>query len=272
HDGDFVSLADGARMHYTVRGDKGEDIILIHGMLDSTRNWEKNQADLARTHRVWAVDLVGFGFSSRLTRAIYSLEYFADTLRQFMDAHKIARANIVGHSLGGAVALEMATRFPNRVRKLVLINPAVYLLNYLPALNWAARIPLMPRALVGFALTSRAMREFSYAHALGNRARFDSAYAEWRRQPTRVRGTTDAMIALVANWSRSDLPARVHQVAAPTLILIGEKDAVVPPRHGARLARAMKNAAIKIVPGAGHIAFEEAPTIVNREIREFLGA
>ncbi|MBI3914566.1 MAG: alpha/beta fold hydrolase [Chloroflexi bacterium] len=271
-DGNFVSLADGARMHYLARGDAnaGTPLILIHGMMDSAQNWKKNIDELARTQRVYAIDLIGFGYSARQTRAAYSLKYFSETVAEFLDALEIARANIVGHSLGGAVALELARRLPARVNKLVLINPAVYLINRLAALNYAARIPILPRALVGLALTSRRMRDYALRRALGDATNFDPAYAEWRRQPTRVRGTTDSLIAMAATWSPSDLARRLPEIAAPTLVLAGERDAVVPIAQSQRVARALPHAEFRVVPGTGHVAFEEAPAIIDRLILDFL--
>ena len=271
-DVNFAPLADSARMHYLARGDAhvGTPLILIHGMMDSAQNWKKNIDELARTQRVYAIDLIGFGYSSRHTRAPYSLKYFAATVCEFLDALGIARANIAGHSLGGAVALELARRLPARVNKLVLINPAVYLINRLAALKYAARIPILPRALVGLALTSRTMRDYAFRHALGDATNFDPAYAEWRRQPTRVRGTAASLIAMAAAWSPSDLATHLPEIAAPTLVLAGERDAVVPIAQSQRVARALPHAEFRVVPGTGHIAFEEAPAMIDGLILDFL--
>ncbi len=273
-DGDFVALSDGARMHYVARGDSaaGAPVILIHGVMDSTRNWEKNIDELARAHRVEAVDLIGFGFSSRETRARYSLEYYARTLREFMDARGIARAYLVGHSLGGAVALELAARAPARVLKIALINPAVYVINRLASLNASARVPLLPRAILGLALSSRVVRDYAFRRALGDPARFDAAYAEWRRQPTRVKGTADALIAIAAAWQPSDLPARLAQIHAPTLVIAGARDSIVPRRHSERVARELPNAVLRVIANAGHSVYEETPAEIDRLILDFFGA
>src|SRR5450756_2405370 len=152
--GDFVTLSDGARMHCVTRrpstprrsAQDAQDVILIHGLMDSALNWSKNIDALAQAHRVWAIDLIGFGFSSRVTAPTYSLKYFARTVREFMDAQGIERANIVGHSLGGAVALELALDEPQRVERLILIAPGTYVVNLPFALNLAARVPYIPRA------------------------------------------------------------------------------------------------------------------------------
>ncbi len=269
-DGEFVTLSDGARMHYVARGDSGSPVILIHGLMDSALNWSKNIDALAESHRVWAIDLIGFGFSSRVTEPTYSLKYFARTVREFIDAQGIERANIVGHSLGGAVALELAHDYPARVDKLVLIAPGTYLVNLPLALNLAARVPYVPRALVGMAVTSNHARMSAWRNALGNPDRLDPKEARKYARPLRVKGTADALVAMAASPRESDLPAGLKQIDAPTLILWGDKDIAVPVEHGEYHERHLPNAEFVILEGAGHTPQVEYPDVVNRLALEFL--
>jgi pimeloyl-ACP methyl ester carboxylesterase len=271
-DGAFVPLSDGARMHYVTRGDSGSPVILIHGLMDSALNWSKNIDALAESYRVWAIDLIGFGFSSRVTEPTYSLKYFARTVREFMDAQGIERASIVGHSLGGAVALELAYDDPARVDKLVLIAPGTYLVNIPVALNLAARVPYVPRALVGMAVTSNHARMSAWRNALGNPDRLDPKEARKYARPLRVKGTADALVAMAASPRESDLPAGLSQIAARTLILWGDKDIAVPVEHGEYHERRLPNAEFVILEGAGHTPQVEYPDVVNRLTLEFLNA
>ncbi len=271
-DGDFVGLSDGARMRYLVRGTQGSPVILVHGLMDSAQHWAKNLDALAREHRVWAVDLVGFGFSSRVTEPKYSLQYFARTLREFMDAQGIARASIVGHSLGGAVTLEFAHAYPMCVEKLVLIAPGTYLTNLVGWLGWLARVPYVPRALIGFALTSHRARMRAWRRAVG-----DASHIDWAELPTRIRvgrvkGTADALVAMLGSSWTNHLGERLGEVAAPTLILWGDRDRSVPLAHAARHARALPNARLVVLEGAGHIPHNEYPARVNQLILDFLRA
>ena len=269
-DGDFVTLSGGARMHYVTRGDSGSPVILIHGLMDSALNWSKNIDALAQTHRVWAIDLIGFGFSSRVTEPTYSLKYFARTIREFMDAQGIERASIVGHSLGGAVALELTHDYPARADKLILIAPGTYLVNLPLALNFAARVPYVPRALVGMAVTSNHARMSAWRNALGNPDRVDPQEARKYARPLRVKGTADALVAMAASPRESDLPAGLKQIDAPTLILWGDKDVAVPVEHGEHHVRNLPNAKFVILEGAGHTPQIEYPDVVNRLMLEFL--
>ncbi|MBM3130423.1 MAG: alpha/beta fold hydrolase [Chloroflexi bacterium] len=280
-DGDFVTLRDGTRMHYIKRDSatvgqspavsgQPSAVILIHGLMDSSEQWRANIDALAHTRRVWAIDLIGFGFSSRVTTPTYSMKMFARALRDFMDAQGIARASIVGHSLGGAIALEFAHDFPARVEKLVLIAPATYLLQFRPELKMAQHLPFVPRALIGWTMTHRRARERALRDALGDPAHFDPEELARRTRPMRVRGTADALVAMLGSPHGSDLPQDLARVTAPTLIVWGEKDRAVPVRHGAYHTRALPNAKLVIVENAGHIPQYEYPDKVNELLLRFL--
>jgi pimeloyl-ACP methyl ester carboxylesterase len=287
-DGDSVTLSDGARMHYIVCGPspgqdaavgsqkparsgvEGSAVILIHGLMDSAEEWRKNMDALAQAHRVWAVDLIGFGYSSRVTAPTYSMKMFARSIREFMDAQGIARASIIGHSLGGAVTLEFAYDYPERVDKLVLIAPATYLLPLRPELKVARHLPIVPRALIGWTMTNRRARARALRDALGDPAHFDPAELTRRVRPSRVQGTADALVAMLGSPHGSDLPQNLDRITAPTLIVWGDKDRAVPLRHGKYHARTLPNAKFVIVENAGHIPQCEYPGVVNELMLKFL--
>jgi pimeloyl-ACP methyl ester carboxylesterase len=284
-DGAFVTLSDGARMHYVSMGRSAaalpdassaaglppaNDVILIHGLMDSAQSWSQNMDALAARHRVWAIDLIGFGYSSRVTAPTYSLKYYARAVREFMDAQGIARASIAGHSLGGAVTLELARAFPERVSHLILIAPATYLANLVAPVKLAARVPYVPRALMGFALTSERARLRAWRDALGDPRRMNAQEALRRVRPARVKGTADALVAMMGSAWSNGLGEELSRISAPTLILWGDRDRAVPLRHGDRHARALPNAEFVILEGAGHVPHIEYPDVVNRLMVEFL--
>ena len=100
-------------------GNGGSDVILIHGLGGYLEHWTENIEPLADHHRVYALDLVGFGRSDK-PEAAYSMPFFARFVRDFMDGQGIERATLAGNSLGGSIALQFAIDFPERVEKLVL--------------------------------------------------------------------------------------------------------------------------------------------------------
>ena len=271
--GDFVTLPNGAQMHYITLGpltpvDQVRDLVLIHGMMDSAYNWKINMRALAQKQRVWALDLPGFGFSSRLTDRVYTFKNFARWVRDFMIAAEIQRPNIVGHSMGGAITLQFANDYPQRVDKIILLNPAAYW--WIPtSVRWAARIPWLPRALAGIAINSKRLHSTIWRMAVGA-SPFDATEVARRSRHLRVKGTLDALIALAASPRETDLPRALNRIAARALVIWGEQDLVLPKEHGERLVKELPNARLLMIPQVGHIPNQESPQIVNEAILNFL--
>ncbi len=279
-EGDACTLSDGTRMHYVVRSDLAavdarggcpRDVILIHGLMSSTSEWARNIDALATRYRVWAIDLIGFGFSSRMTVPAYSLRYYAQCLLEFLDAQGIARASIVGHSLGGGTALQFAHDHGDRVDRLILIGPEAYISGLIKTTQFVTRIPYLPRAIGGAVLRNPRVHRAALCNALGAPDRLDEEMLAARTRATQVKGTLDALFAMLASPHASDMPEGLAEITAPALILWGDRDAALPLAHGRRLARTLANAKLVVLPGAGHVPNEEFPDTVNRLMLDFLG-
>ncbi len=270
-DGGFVSLSEGAAMHYIARGDDGDAVILIHGLMSSAYEWQKNMDALARGHRVYAIDLIGFGFSTRVAQPCYSLRYYAQTVREFMTALGIPRASLVGHSLGGAVALQFAYDYPAQTDRLVLLAPGIYLVKYCRPIRYAASIPYLPQSIMSLFVCNPRAQRISLRNALGNGALLDEGTLATRQRATRVKGTLDALLAMSRSPHASDLRLRLGDIEAPTLVIWGDQDIVVPPGHGKRLVGELPRAELVVIKGAGHLPNEQFPDRVNRLIEDFLG-
>src|SRR4029453_1513148 len=128
---------DGLRLHYVVEG-RGPAVIFVHGLGGFAESWRHNGRPLANRATVFSVDLPGFGQSAK-PRTNYRLGYFANALRGFMDALGLAQASLVGHSLGGAVAITLALMHPSRVERLALVGGIVPGCCYRP--SWIYRLP-----------------------------------------------------------------------------------------------------------------------------------
>jgi pimeloyl-ACP methyl ester carboxylesterase len=273
--GDFITLSDGMRMHYITKGPthpsgKKAPILLIHGLMSSACEWDKNIDALAAEHRVWAIDLIGFGFSSRLTQPTYSLKYYARSLHEFLQAQGITRASLVGHSLGGAVALQFTHDYSEYVDKLVLIDSATYIFRLLKIIRWAAMVPYLPRAVGSLVVSSPRTQRIALCNALGDPARLDEHTLSDRIRASRVKGTVDALVAMVRSPQASAPPEGLDLTATPALVLWGDRDTALPLQDGRRLARTLPNAKLVVLKGAGHLPHEEFPEIVNRLILDFL--
>lgn len=268
-EGEFVKTAAGWHIHYTVQGE-GPPIVLVHGFLDSQKTWRRNVPILAKTHRVYAIDVLGFGCSERVRAPIYTLKNQAAFLKEFFDAQNIERADVIGHSMGGAMALQFAYDFPELVHKLVLVAPATYLYRAFPR-NGLRRMPRhITRGVLGIYEKMQGDRANPVRFAYGDPERITDDAIESRNRMMRVRGQHDALISMSKSKRDADVPRELHRVRAPTLIIWGKKDRVVPAWHADFHVRDMPHARLEWIERAGHLPHEEEPHVVNELALNFL--
>jgi pimeloyl-ACP methyl ester carboxylesterase len=262
----------GTRVHYLHAG-SGRPMVLIHGLVGSSANWRRNIGALARHASVYVIDLVNMGKSQRIQNLDASLEATADRVAATMGALGVAEADIAGHSHGGAVALMLAARHPERVRSLLLFAPAnpysdfSDLIVRVYSTPWgafaASMVPYLPETI------QRVGLERMY----GDPARIPAGCLQGYMSDLRVPGTIPHIMTIVRGWfmDMAKLKAALPQVAAvPTLLVWGDRDRAVSLASGRQLERELKAAEFIIVPGAGHVVFEEMPEASNRIMVEWL--
>ena len=258
---------DGVRIHFVESG-QGEAVVLIHGLGASTHSFRHTIPVLAQHFRVIALDLKGFGYSARPAEGDYSLTAHADLVGQVMDQIGVARATVLGHSMGGAVAMRLALRAPERVSRLVLVDSATD--REMGAGATASKLlrPLMPLGALLF-LHRRSLRRLLLSTAVHDPAHWTPETLDAHFYPTRMKGHLRALGALLAQRGRDEplTPAQLHQ---PTLILWGEHDRWLPLSRGEELAGLIPNARLLPVPSAGHLPLEEQPEFCNRALVAFL--
>jgi 4,5:9,10-diseco-3-hydroxy-5,9,17-trioxoandrosta-1(10),2-diene-4-oate hydrolase len=266
-------LVDGVRVRYSQAG-SGPALVLVHGLVGSARNWHRNLRFLSQFRTVIALDLANAGASQWVEGLDPGLEAQADRVARSMDVLGIDVADVGGHSHGGAIAMILAARHPGRVRRLVLFAPAnPYCKLGEPQMRFYATrlgavfagwvIPLLPRV----------MHRRSLERMYGDPKRIVEGVLE---------GYTDGLnrlaiqhvLAIMLRWKQdmavleSALPALT---GTATLIVWGGRDRAVTLRSGQELARRL-GAQLKVLPEAGHIAFEEMPEVCNPAIGEWLCA
>jgi pimeloyl-ACP methyl ester carboxylesterase len=224
---------------YEVSG-AGPPVVLVHGLSGSTRWWERNAPALARQFRVYVVDLAGFG-NSRGQRFV--LAEGARALTKWMDALGIERASFVGHSMGGHIVADLAADFPERVERLVLVD--------------AAALPLDLRSW----LPSPAMLE-------GLR------YLPYRFLPVvlydALRAGAITLAGAFLSLARADISVKLGNIVAPTLIVWGENDLLVPASSGAALKQAIRGARLEVFPQTSHNPMWERAEWFNALVSAFL--
>ena len=223
--------------------------------------------------RVYAIDLVNMGRSQRIAGLDAGLAATADRVAAWMDAVGLDKADIAGHSHGGAVAMMLAARHPERVRSLMLFAPAnpysdlgdglVRLYSSTPGRQLARIAPYLPRLVHTIAL----------GRMYGDPARVKPEYLEGYIAGLRVRGTVDHVLRIVRRWhaDMGVLRAALPKIAEmPVLLVWGDKDRAVSLDSGRRLHGELRESEWIVVRGAGHVPFEELPELCNRTMVDWL--
>lgn len=257
---------------------KPPGVAFLHGFGSNLVSFAALQDALADTRRTVAWDRPAFGLSERVTSGWdenpYTPEAQVGHVVAALDAAGIERAVLVGHSAGGAIALQAALRFPDRVTGLVLLSPAVYRGGGAPAWSrWALYTPQLERVgpllmrQLGGASGERLLRS-AYADAERLRPEVLAAY----RRATDVDGWDRALWELVQASREPRLEGRLNEIEMPALVVTGTEDQIVPPDQTRRLADALPNARLLELSDCGHVPQEECAERLVREVRTWWGA
>lgn len=256
---------DGVAIYYEVQGGAGDPVLLLMGLGTDAHGWEFQVPAFAARHRVILVDNRGVGRSGKPAPP-YSIAEMAEDARAVLDAVGAPRAHVVGLSMGGMIAQELALAHPARVGALVLA--ATYARPGDGVRRAAEGAPVRSPfgALAGgFDLSTIDVRQvFGYLMPLVLSPAFLVDKREWLRDFfARSMGygvSMDGIIGQVTAALAHDATARLPSLRAPTLVLTGAGDRLVPPRHSEELAR--------LIPGAELVTIEEAPHGLHMELPE----
>lgn len=266
----------GHRAIYRITGE-GPPLVLIHGMINSSRHWTRVAEQLAGRFTVIAPDLIGHGEAST-PRGDYSLGAHAASIRDLLTAIGVERATIAGHSLGGGVAMQFFYQFPQRTERLILISSGGLGREVSPLLRGAA----LPGAGLGLSLAANRLviNGLSLAGSLLKRAGSDlGKQAEAIARALRPLSPPGARRAFLETL-RSVIDIRGQKVSAtdrlhllettPTLIVWGERDNTIPLEHGVRSHQAVPHSQFETLPRAAHFPNLEDPDGLAGIISGFL--
>lgn len=253
---------DGYRVHYIDEG-HGPAIVLLHGFGGQTYSFRKILPLLSSDHRVIAVDLKGFGYSERDAEAGLSHTDQVAMLKALLATLDIARAVVVGHSMGGVVAQRFAASHPEMVDALVLAASGTgeerFTRRLPPPVILRPLLPILAR------LTSGRLLEASYYDPS---AITPEVRAEYNR-PARLKGSMDGLLAIMRDGAR-DPVFDATRITMPVLLLHGADDRVVPLSASQRIRERMPQARLVVIDRAGHMLLEEHPEEAARAIVGFL--
>jgi pimeloyl-ACP methyl ester carboxylesterase len=259
-------VVDGTRLRMIDTG-QGPPVVFIHGFAASIYSWRKTlPAVLTAGYRVIAFDNRGFGFSDKPADDYGNVAY-ARLVVALLDSLRLPSAVLVGHSMGGAIAAEVALRYPARVRGLVLIDAAGFGVRW-PGILKVGRWPGaggVATAIRGRWVTERLLR-FMYA----NPNKVTEQDVEQYYAPVPEPGYGRALRGVLREFRFDTLVGRLGAVAAPTLVVWGAEDRLIPVRDGSRLAAELPRSVFAVIPRTGHVAPEESPDEVNELLISFL--
>jgi pimeloyl-ACP methyl ester carboxylesterase len=266
----------GHRVIYRIAG-SGPPVVLIHGMVNSSRHWERVALGLADSYTVIAPDLIGHG-ESAAPRGDYSLGAHAAGIRDLLTAIGVERATLVGHSLGGGVAMQFFYQFPQRTERLVLVSSGGLGHQVSPLLRGAAlpgasavvAVAANRRVLAALVVLSERLRRKGSPKSIYLRAIARAL------QPLEEPGAREAFLQTL----RSVIDVRGQRVSAldrvylldamPTMIVWGARDNTIPLSHGRQMHEAVPGSRFEVLPNAAHFPNLEDPEGLAAVLRDFL--
>lgn len=271
----WITLEDGERVRVVQTGDPdAPPLLLLHGWGCSAFAWRYLAQPLAEAGwRAIAIDLRGHGLSDRPDDpAKYRSAGMVEHLAATMDRLGLASAPIVAHSMGGAVAMGLALRNPERVTRMALFGPVGF-----GVVDRAAWSQLLPPSLTGALLPARIPRwavKFALQHSRGGRGVSDEQEVDEYWAPTQFPEFLNAMRLLLHGFTWSPwTPTELAGVTQPLLLLFGDRDPVVRPQPVVPiLARCLPRAELHVAHGAGHVVPEECPAWALERLLPFLGS
>ncbi|MGE3746663.1 MAG: alpha/beta fold hydrolase [Sphingomonadaceae bacterium] len=264
---DQFVMIDGARIRVRVEGPAtAETIILIHGFSFSLETWDGWARELAKNYRVIRYDLAGHGLSDPDPAARYGTQDRVRQLAMLMDELHIREAVLAGNSYGGLVAWNFAAKFPDRVDKLILVDSAAYTIN-----GVTEKPAPVPPAMRAYLLEPRpAAVAYSASTIFAHPERLPPERLELMRAMIARPGNGAALLAHLEQFALPEPDTLLGRIRAPTLILWGRSDKVIPVDHAGLLAAAIPRSKVIIYDDVGHVPQEEATSRSLTDVSAFL--
>jgi len=252
---------DQGIVHYEVYG-RGRPVILLHGWLGSWGLWQETMAYLGQYYRTYALDFWGFGESGK-KRDTYDILDFVILVDQFMEHLGIAKAPLVGHSMGGTVSLSVAIRYPERVKKVVVVGSPI------EGSSLSFLLKLFGRHLVASIVYNNI-----WTLKLGFKilAPLYSRDPRWSDMMNRdiSRTTLESFLMSIASLRETDLRPQLDQIKIPAMGMYGRKDIVVHPKQWQPMQEGIPHARIERFHDAGHFIMLDEPSKFMETLRDFL--
>jgi len=268
--GCFVKLTDGFTHYELSRTTEGRTAVLVHGFSVPYFIWDPTfNALTSQGWRVLRYDLFGRGYSDRPNLA-YNIDLFVQQLGELLDALNLQKINLIGLSMGGAIAAAFTVSCPDRINKLVLIDPIGTASMPLNLMYRAATLPGISEALLGLAGNEKMVKNIAWDfYDPSSVERFQDQY----RVQMQYRGFKHAILSSLRNKMVDGFPETYEQLGkldTSVLLLWGRNDTTLPLSQCQSLLRLLPRAEFHVIENAGHIPHYERPETVNPLLIHFL--
>jgi pimeloyl-ACP methyl ester carboxylesterase len=267
--------AGGVKVHYKTAGSGSTAFVLLHGFGASLFSWNRVKEPLGALGSVLAFDRPAFGLTERPLEWAgpnpYSPDKQVEITAAMLDRMGTERGILMGHSAGGTIAMLTALRYPERVRALILVDPAVYAGGGAP--GWIKPLLGTPQARRIGPLLVRSIQsrgEDIIRSAWHDPGKITPGIIEGYRKPLKAHDWDRALWEFTLASQESRLPERLGELKMPVLVITGDDDRIVPTAQSVRLANELPNAELMVVPDCGHLPHEECPEEFMRAVRQFV--
>ena len=250
---------NGLKIHYQDVGE-GPTIVLVHGIMSSLQTWDDWVMELSKSYRVISLDVPGFGLTGA-PEAIddFNEDYLLNTFAKFIDVIELDNFSIAGNSLGGYIAAQYASDYPDRVDHLILLDPIAYP-QEVPWVMDFATTPVI--STIGNYFQPPVLVTMNVKQVYGDHQRIERRHMDryvHMAQRSGAKASYIKIMEILKSRSTEESPLPFAQIKAPTLIMWGEKDAWVPHELSQRWNEDIRNSQVVIYPGVGHMPMEEIP-------------
>lgn len=272
-----ADLPGGVRLAYMDEGRGTETIIMIHGLGSYAQAWKRNLGELSKKYRVIAVDLPGYGKSSKLPHSGL-MSFYASTIADFIGVMKLGPVTLAGHSMGGQISMVLALEHPELVKRLILVDPAGFEAFHAGQKDWFKEVmtPNLVRLTPVDAIETNLASNF---YRMPEEARFMIEDRIAWRDASDFEAYCLAVARSVAGMVDEPVLDKLDRISVPTLIFFGENDLLIPNRYlnpgftrkiAEQGAAKIKGSKLVMVPECGHFMMFEKPEVFNTETGKFM--
>lgn len=266
----FISLG-GMDVHFRDEGPTADTLplVLLHGTSSSLLTWDACSKEWIKDHRVIRMDLPGFGLTGPNPEQDYSIKNYVAFLNSFLQERNVTQCYLAGNSLGGLIAFHFAAIYPEKVKKVILIDPAGYSIhNAKGSLAFTlGRIPVLKNILT--IITPISIVRKSLEDAYGNKSLVNNDLVEQYRDMACREGNRNALLIRLQNDQYGDTTL-VSKLIMPTLVIWGASDQLIPVNNAYKFQRDLPADTLAILQNVGHVPMEETPELVIPLVKKFI--